>query len=129
MFAMVFEKDPLQVQDIPGGIVSWVQNAGGWAAFGVFLWLLLGYTRMRNVDRARIRPWQKTLFVAGAVVAAVGYLLAGCAAGILLLSSPTPTLESFLSICLTAGGARASSPRACPSWPASPRCASAASGR
>ena len=41
MFAvMTFERDPMQFQDIPAGLVSWVQTAGGWAAFGVFVWLL-----------------------------------------------------------------------------------------
>ncbi len=77
--AMVFDKDPLRLQDVPGGIVSWIQNAGGWAAFGVLLWLLLGYTRMRAVDRAHIPSWQKMIFLVGALVAAIGYALAACA--------------------------------------------------
>jgi ABC-type transport system involved in multi-copper enzyme maturation permease subunit len=114
MFAMVFEKDPLQVQDIPGGIVAWVQNAGGWAAFGVFLWLLLGYTRMREVDRARIPHWQRLVFLAGTVGAFVCYLPVILAYGFVIVAGWfggsiefSPAVQSFFSICLTVGGAGA----------------------
>jgi len=71
------------------------------------MWLLLGYTRMHDVDRARIRPWQKSVFVVGAIVATLGYVLAGCALGIILAASSSTALEMFLSICLTVGGAGA----------------------
>jgi hypothetical protein len=75
MFAvMTFDQDPSRLHNFWGGLLSWIQSAGGWAAFGVFVWLLVVYTRMRAVDRARIVPWHKTIFLIGAVVAGIAYL-------------------------------------------------------
>jgi hypothetical protein len=56
---LVFEsgREPLRLQDVPAGVISWVQDMGGWAAFFLLLWLLLGYTRTSAVDRARIPRW------------------------------------------------------------------------
>jgi hypothetical protein len=115
MFAMVFDRDPLRVQDAPVGVIAWIQNAGGWAALGLVLWLLLGYSRMRPVDRERIPAWQKTLFFLATVVAAVGYLPV-LLVWIYALASETlggqpidftSGMQLFLSLCLTAGAAGA----------------------
>ncbi|HEY7426020.1 MAG TPA: hypothetical protein VH682_17450, partial [Gemmataceae bacterium] len=97
MFAvMTFDKDPSSLQDIPGGVLSWIQSAGGWAAFGVVLWLLVGYTRMRGEDRARIPSWQKGVFLLSFVVALAGYVLAG----IFWITKQ----QTFQSWCLTIAG-------------------------
>lgn len=83
-YVMTFDRDPMRIQDVPGELLSWIQSAGGWAAFGVLVWLLFGYTRMRAEDRARIAPWQKGLFLLCIVVSILGYLYAG---GVLILTS------------------------------------------
>src|SRR5262245_9296965 len=77
MFALVLEREPLTFKDLPPGLVSWVQDAGGFAAAGLALWLLLGLSRLRPSERARIPRWQSRLFVASAVLAALCYLVWG----------------------------------------------------
>jgi hypothetical protein len=77
MFAVLtFERDPMQLQDVPAQLFFWVQSAGGWAAFGILLWLLIGYRNMREVDRARIAPWKRNVFLVGIVIAALSYIVA-----------------------------------------------------
>jgi hypothetical protein len=71
--ALFFERDPLSLQDIPATLLSGVQVAGAFAAVAVLLWLLLGYTRLRAVDKARIPRWQSTVFRACVVAAALAY--------------------------------------------------------
>ena len=114
MFAVLtFERDPMKFQDVPAQLVYWVQTAGGWAAFGVFAWLLAGYPRMRAEDRARIVPWQKSIFLVGVLVAAVCYLpvlvLWGFAGLASLFTdkgvSYGPNLQRFMAICQIPGGA------------------------
>jgi hypothetical protein len=107
MFAvMTFDRDPMRLEDVPGGLASWVQSAGGWAALGMALWLLLGYTRMRDVDRARIPSWQRSLFTVAAVLALLAYQVGGCAA-ILAASLDNPVALRVESIALFLGGAAA----------------------
>jgi ABC-type transport system involved in multi-copper enzyme maturation permease subunit len=115
MFAMVLDRDPLRLQDVPGGFLYWIQNAGGWAAFCLLLWLLLKYTRMRDVERARIPVWQKLVCLAGIAVAAICYLpvLAVWVFAILAWAFSdkefeySQTMQIFQAICLTVGGAGA----------------------
>jgi ABC-type transport system involved in multi-copper enzyme maturation permease subunit len=108
MFAMTFERDPMRLQDVPEGLISWLQIAGGWAAFGALVWLLVGYSRMRGEDRARIPSWQRSIFVGGLVVAAIGYVLSGCLLAIALASSSeSSTLQFIRSLSLTIGAAGA----------------------
>ncbi|MHB1421955.1 MAG: ABC transporter permease [Gemmataceae bacterium] len=108
MFAvMALERDPMRFQDVPAELASWIQSAGGYAAFGVFVWILVGYARMRDVDRARIVPWQLQLFRAGVLVSLLGYLLAGAAALLPVLAKNASGSARLLSIGLTVGGAGA----------------------
>jgi hypothetical protein len=71
--ALFFERDPLRLKDVPAGLLAWVQDVGAFAALGVLLWLLLGYLRMRSVDRARIPNWQSTIISSCVVIAALAY--------------------------------------------------------
>jgi ABC-type transport system involved in multi-copper enzyme maturation permease subunit len=78
MFAVLtFDRDPAQYQNVVAQLFGWIQSAGGWAAFGVLVWLLAGYTRMRAEDRARIAPWQRRIFTASVVLSLLAYLVAG----------------------------------------------------
>jgi len=108
-YVMTFDRDPMRIQDIPAQLFSWIQSAGGWAALGVFLWLLAGYTRMRPEDRARIASWQKRLFLASIAVSLLAYLVAGIAWSIQYLPKlqAEQAKKAFLAYwySLTLGGA------------------------
>jgi len=76
MFAgLFFERDPLGLQSLPPMLLYWAQVCGGWAAFGILLWLLFRLPRFSAADWARIPAWQSTLFIAGSVAAGICYLL------------------------------------------------------
>jgi ABC-type transport system involved in multi-copper enzyme maturation permease subunit len=107
MFAMTFERDPMRLQDVPEGLISWLQIAGGWAAFGALVWLLVGYRRMRPEDRARIPSWQRSVFVGGMVLAILGYVLTGSIFAFALATADNATLAFIRSVCLTVGSAAA----------------------
>ncbi len=108
MFAVLtFERDPMRIQDVPASLTTWIQSAGGWAACGVALWLLSGYPRMRPEARARIVPWQKTIFLTGVLVALVAYGLALAATLIGLIPRFHEGSAKYQSIGLTIGGAGA----------------------
>jgi ABC-type transport system involved in multi-copper enzyme maturation permease subunit len=95
MFAMVFERDPMQLQDVPGLFFTWIQAVGGWTTFGICLWLVFGYSRWSELDRARIVPWKRTLFLAGMAIAAVGYIIAAIAFSVSLAAdNPIPALKA-----------------------------------
>jgi ABC-type transport system involved in multi-copper enzyme maturation permease subunit len=109
MFAVLtFDRDPALYQNVPAQLFAWIQGAGGWAAFGVLVWLLAGYTRMRAEDRARIAPWHKRIFVASVVVSFLAYLIAGGAWLAQFLPKVKPEL-AFLAYAygITIGGAGA----------------------
>jgi ABC-type transport system involved in multi-copper enzyme maturation permease subunit len=72
--ALVFERDPLGYHDVGGLVLSWVQDAGGFAAAGIALWLVFGLPRMRPADRARVPGWQSVIFFWGSLVALVCYV-------------------------------------------------------
>lgn len=105
----------MRLQDVPSDFLSGLQNAGGWAAFGVLLWLLLGYTRMRAADRLRIPGWKRSVFLASVVVSALCYLpvlVLWAFAGLAWWFANRPpdfssSVQMFLSICMTIGGAAA----------------------
>src|SRR5579872_3792519 len=111
------ERDPLRLADLPGGFVSWIQDAGGFAAVGLLFWLVFGYPRLRPTDRQRIPSWLSGLFVVAALGAALCYTPIVALGAYDLFSSlgadraaqATRPPESrgmvlFRSICLTAGG-------------------------
>src|SRR5215831_3084247 len=80
--ALTFDREPLRAADLPAGLIHWVQAAGGFAAFGLVLFLVAGLPRWRAQDRAagppepgaqrQMRPGDILLTAAGlfAIVAA-----------------------------------------------------------
>src|SRR4051794_30265294 len=80
LFSIVIERDPLRWADLPVGLVLWLQAAGGFAALGLLLWLLLGLPRMRQEERKAIPGWESTLFVITVVLAVLGYAVYAVAA-------------------------------------------------
>ncbi|MSR32078.1 MAG: ABC transporter permease [Gemmataceae bacterium] len=69
---LILERDPLRWEDVPTGILSWIQVAGGIAAIGLILWTLFGWTRMSKADSERIPAWKKMAF---AILAGSGLIL------------------------------------------------------
>src|SRR5262245_47527302 len=87
MFAILeFDRNPLQLADLPGGLVSWLQSAGAVAVIGLVLYVLIGLPRLRPAERARVPRWQRATFLICSAAAAVLYVLWA----ILYLASPTP---------------------------------------
>lgn len=108
MFAVLtLDRDPMRFQDVPGELLSWIQSAGGWAAFGVLVWLLVFYTRLRDVERARIVPWQRSVFLLGLLVSAVGYVAYAVLALTAQVVKNPSALVKYDSVALTVGGAGA----------------------
>jgi ABC-type transport system involved in multi-copper enzyme maturation permease subunit len=106
MFAvMTFDRDPMRFQDIPAELLTWVQTAGGWAVFGVFIWLVVFYPRMRAEEQARIPSWQRGIFQASLFISLAGYL----ASLVLFLVSRAmknpASIEKYQSLVLTLAGA------------------------
>jgi hypothetical protein len=74
--ALTFDtgREPLRSTDLLPSILSWVQAMGGWAAFGLVLWLLIGYLPMRAADRARIPRWKKAVMTVLIIAMFLAYL-------------------------------------------------------
>lgn len=110
--ALVFEsgREPFRLENMPEALANWAQSYGGWAAFGLALWLLVGFTRMRSTEKARIPAWESITIAVLAVFACVAYLIvAGYAVADLVSFSrgvevKDPALWSFRYWCLTLGG-------------------------
>lgn len=73
--ALVFDRDPLRAEDLPAGLMQWLQSAGGFATVGLVLFLLLGLPRLTKEERDRIPGWMKSLFLVSAVLSAIGYVV------------------------------------------------------
>jgi hypothetical protein len=73
MFAIVIEREELRYADALPGLLSWVQDVGGFAAIGFLLWLVFGFPRWRPADRARVPGWAGTTMLVSAVLAGLGY--------------------------------------------------------
>ena len=59
MFAvgLNLERDPLRLGDVPAGMLSWVQDVGGFAAAGLLLWLLFRALVPGQRSGAGYLPW------------------------------------------------------------------------
>src|ERR1700733_1941363 len=75
--ALIVERDPYRLEDLTGGLLLWIQDAGSFAALGVLLWLLFGLTQWKARDRAAIPRWEARLFIGALIASLACYLLAG----------------------------------------------------
>jgi hypothetical protein len=50
--ALVINREPLGFQDVPALVLYWIQAAGGWAALGLFLWVVA--VELRLVPRTLV---------------------------------------------------------------------------
>src|SRR5262245_58182150 len=102
---MVHERPPLQLDDLPGMLVAWVQEAGGIAALGLALWLIAYALDKSIVAGEEAWPrWAKMLFRNLVILTALTYLVFGLLWAADGLSS-TSSSGSTQDIALTIGGA------------------------
>jgi hypothetical protein len=104
--ALVFERDPLTLSDLFTGkqlLLSWVQTAGGFAAAGLVVWLIVHLCGGTRLDTSRLPSLLVTAFVALLVGAGVAY-----AAYFVLLAvsggAPTPRVLRLRDWALGVGG-------------------------
>ncbi|HMC64657.1 MAG TPA: ABC transporter permease subunit, partial [Gemmataceae bacterium] len=104
---LVIEREPYKLADLPGRLLEWVQNIGGFAALGLALGIVAHLSYFRHVPPRTEKPpsWQKTLFrlAVFGVFAAYGLL------GVLKLPDVSRSLGSFMQ---QLGGEEAPSPTA-----------------
>ena len=67
MFALVIERDPFRLDNLPYSVLTWVQVVGGFAAVGVGLWLLTVLVGWLTGTR-RPRAWSFPSRLAGVLV-------------------------------------------------------------
>jgi ABC-type transport system involved in multi-copper enzyme maturation permease subunit len=75
--ALIRETDPLLLQDLPVGLLTWLQVVGGFALAGATLWLAIGLPKMHPRDRAAIPRSRANLFALLLLLAVVGYVVGG----------------------------------------------------
>ncbi len=73
LFALIFEREPMYLRELPYYLLSWIQIVGGFAMVAAYIWLLVGYPRIRAIDRVRIPQWKTLAFAFFFAVAAVCY--------------------------------------------------------
>src|SRR5262245_60975392 len=87
MFAVLeYDRNPLQWGDLAGGLVHWMQAAGGLAVVGIALWAVFRLPKLSAGERARTPAWQRNLFVG----CCLGAILLDLVWGGLFLYSPAP---------------------------------------
>jgi ABC-type transport system involved in multi-copper enzyme maturation permease subunit len=102
MFASLYiERDPLRATDWAAGLVWWLQNFGGFAAAGLFLWLLVVF--LRHLARGGRRTGRGGLWdpLAGTAPSTVSPLLVRLA-GVLRLLFVVGIVLSFLCYAVIA---------------------------
>jgi hypothetical protein len=75
--ALVFDRDPWTLADVPAGVMVWFQVVGGFALAGAVLFALLGWPRYRKQDRDRVSPLLRLFFVVATAFSLVCYAIAG----------------------------------------------------
>jgi hypothetical protein len=71
--ALVLERDPLVLRDLPRLIPAWLQIFGGFAMVGLVVWLLVYFLGYSRVESKKLPYPQVLAFTAGVVAAAVAY--------------------------------------------------------
>ncbi|MFO0843551.1 MAG: hypothetical protein U0797_14300 [Gemmataceae bacterium] len=109
MFAVIaLDRDPPKLEDLPAGLLQWLQSAGGFATIGLVLFLLVGLPRWRAEDRKSVPGWMSALFLIATCVSVVAYAAAflGMLAGAGVDAPPGVFVLDLPNILLTvAGGA------------------------
>jgi hypothetical protein len=71
--ALPIERDLLGYKDLLPGFLYWIESVGGYAAFGLVLWFIVGLSVMKRKDRERIPSWLSTIVVGGTCVSVICY--------------------------------------------------------
>ena len=72
--ALIFDRDPLRLDDLLGGGLLWLQAAGGFAALGLLLWFAFGLPRLRKQEVEAVPGWFRVVFIGACLGAVVGYV-------------------------------------------------------
>ncbi len=88
---LVLERDPIGYADLPGLLKTWAQDAGGFAAVGLVLWMLNAYLTPPPGGTSEQRPRVTKLMLMLAILAAVVYACAGGLMYAASLKTATPT--------------------------------------
>ena len=88
--ALTFDRDPLLLQDLAGGILLWLQAAGGFAALGLLLWFAFGLPRLRKQEVEAVPGWFRVVFIGACLGAVAGYVAFAIAA---LAAPPLPPIS------------------------------------
>lgn len=75
--ALTFDRDPLEINALPGIIIYWVQAVGGIAAFLIAIWLLLVLIRVVPIRKVSGESSFNWLFILFATISFAIYLLIG----------------------------------------------------
>src|SRR5436309_2924665 len=74
--SLIIERENLRWQDLGLYAGSWVQNVGGYAAFGLVVWLLMRwFSPPSRASQAPVSPLQRSLFRLSLLCAVVGYVM------------------------------------------------------
>jgi ABC-type transport system involved in multi-copper enzyme maturation permease subunit len=74
MLALIQEREPLKLEDLPLQVQVWILAVGGFSAFALVVWLLLRAFRSRDVARSgRPVPWGR--YIAATLVGGVIVML------------------------------------------------------
>lgn len=75
---LVLEREPLTFDDLPKLLTSWVQDAGGFAAAGLLIWLVAALIQRPSEIVRKGRPlWLRAIVTTGCAGAALSYGLFG----------------------------------------------------
>src|SRR5262245_56200457 len=88
---LVIEREPLQWSDMPGALVSWVQDVGGFAMVGLVIWFLVRRWQRTGTASEGAKPVRDRLFKLLIGVASLAYIAGG---GLKLYANLQPPLAA-----------------------------------
>src|SRR5262245_42284165 len=111
--ALTLERDPLKLEDLPSAFLSWVQDAGGFAAAGLAIFVVVTLIQRRGVTGWTRSNLYRVVFLLALLGAAVSYILLGLlqvpnllrSAGSASGASPSAFWATLQNVLLTTGGA------------------------
>jgi ABC-type transport system involved in multi-copper enzyme maturation permease subunit len=102
--ALVVEREPLTLAELPAAIMHWTQIVGGFALFWTIVWMLFGLPFMRRDDRLRIPSWQVKVFIFS-ILLSVLFFASFIIFALVSYRQPSPTSLAWRNGLLTAMGA------------------------
>src|SRR5262245_21872084 len=73
--ALVLERDPPGLRDLPRELMTWCQNSGGFAAIALLVFVIVWILGAVRIDRERIPGWLHLSFTLGVLGTAFSYVV------------------------------------------------------